>query len=81
MVRRGTRPCAHGYYVLSDSALFGYKTTDRYSPETEFGIRWNDPDIGIDWPLDGEPVLSDKDRLAPLLAETPASRLSKYQPA
>lgn len=68
----------HGYYVLSDQALFGYKTTDIYSPTSEFGVRWNDPDIGIAWPLAGEPVLSDKDRVAPLLAEIPPSRLSRF---
>ncbi len=68
----------HGYYVLSEQALFAYKTTDIYSPESEFGVRWDDPNIGIDWPLDGEPVLSDKDRAAPLLAEVAESRLSRY---
>jgi dTDP-4-dehydrorhamnose 3,5-epimerase len=70
----------HGYYVLSDEAIFGYKTTDRYSPQTEFGIRWDDPDIAIDWPLDGQPVLSDKDRNAPTLADTPVNRLTEYKP-
>lgn len=69
---------AHGYYVMSETALFGYKTTDRYSPQTEFGVRWNDPGIGIDWPLHGEPTLSDKDRDAPLLAEIDESRLSRF---
>ena len=68
----------HGYYVMSERALFGYKTTDIYSPATEFGVRWNDPALGIDWPLDGEPVLSDKDRAAPLLADIPESRLSRF---
>ena len=72
--------CLHGYYVLSDHALFGYKTTDVYSPTTEFGVRWDDPGIGIDWPLDGDPVLSDKDRTAPYLADLPASRLSRFVP-
>lgn len=69
---------AHGYYVMSDTALFGYKTTDIYSPATEFGVRWDDPTIGIEWPLDGEPVLSDKDRAAPWLADIPESRLSRF---
>lgn len=71
----------HGYYVLSDSALFGYKTTDIYSPQTEFSIRWDDPTIAIDWPLDGAPVLSEKDRAAPLLTEVPEARLSRFLPA
>ena len=68
----------HGYYVMSEQALFAYKTTDIYSPESEFRVRWDDPEIGIDWPLDGEPILSDKDRSAPLLAEVPDSRMSRY---
>jgi|TARA_B100000315_G_C14523527_1_gene562701 dTDP-4-dehydrorhamnose 3,5-epimerase len=69
---------AHGYCVLSDEALFGYKTTDIYSPESELSVRWNDPDIGIDWPLVSEPTLSDRDRVAPLLADVPESRLIRY---
>ena len=70
----------HGYYVLSESALFGYKTTDIYSPASEFAVRWDDPTIAIDWPLDGAPVLSDKDRAAPLLADVPEARMSRYRP-
>lgn len=69
---------AHGYYVMSKDALFGYKTTDTYSPQSEFGVRWDDPLIAIEWPLDGEPLLSDKDRTAPLLAEIPQSRMSRF---
>ena len=69
----------HGYYVLSDSALFGYKTTDVYCPQDEFGVRWVDPDLAIDWPLEGKPVLSDKDRTAPTLAEIPEDRLSRFK--
>jgi dTDP-4-dehydrorhamnose 3,5-epimerase len=55
---------AHGFLVLSDTADFQYKCTDFYAPEYERTIRWNDPDLGIDWPLpDGmEPLLSVKDR-------------------
>lgn len=52
---------AHGFVVLSETAEFLYKATDFYSPEHEVSIQWNDPDIGIDWPLDGEPSLSGKD--------------------
>ena len=52
---------AHGFVVLSESAEFLYKTTDYYAPEHERCIRWNDPAIGIDWPLYGDPVLSAKD--------------------
>ncbi len=70
---------AHGYCVLSETALFSYKCTDTYHPETQFSIRWNDPALGIDWPLEGEPLLADKDRDAPLLSELPAQRLPRYQ--
>lgn len=69
----------HGYYVMSEQALFGYKTTDIYSPATEFGVRWDDPGIGIEWPLEAEPVLSDKDRQAPLLCDIPETRMTRYQ--
>ena len=68
----------HGYYVTSKRALFGYKTTDIYSPNDELSVRWNDPSIGIEWPLDGEPTLSDKDNGAPLLADIPKARFSRF---
>ncbi|MDW7772025.1 MAG: dTDP-4-dehydrorhamnose 3,5-epimerase [Desulfobulbaceae bacterium] len=57
---------AHGFVVLSDYADFLYMTTDFYSPEHERAILWNDPDLAIDWPLAEEPLLSEKDREAPL---------------
>lgn len=64
----------HGFLVLSDTAEFEYKCTDYYAPEFERSIRWDDPDIGIEWPLaTGEqPELSARDRAAPRLknAET-----------
>lgn len=52
----------HGFVVLSESAEFLYKTTDYYAPEHERCIIWNDPDLAIDWPMQGEPVLSAKDQ-------------------
>ena len=52
---------AHGFVVLSDSADFVYKATDYYAPEFERTILWNDQDLGIEWSLAGEPVLSSKD--------------------
>lgn len=55
---------AHGFLVLSNSAEFLYRTTDFYAPEHERSIFWNDPDLAIEWPLDGEPSLSAKDRTA-----------------
>lgn len=53
---------AHGFVVLSEYAEFLYKATDYYAPEYERSIVWNDPDIAIDWPMQGEPVLSEKDK-------------------
>jgi dTDP-4-dehydrorhamnose 3,5-epimerase len=55
--------------VLSESADFLYKTTDYWAPEFERSIAWNDPAIGIQWPIQGEPALSAKDRQAKSLAE------------
>jgi dTDP-4-dehydrorhamnose 3,5-epimerase len=60
---------AHGFIVLSDSADFLYKTTDYYAPEHERCLIWNDPAIGVDWPLDVEPTLSAKDRAGVLLRD------------
>jgi dTDP-4-dehydrorhamnose 3,5-epimerase len=53
---------AHGFLVLSDSAEFLYKTTDYWAPEHERCIAWNDPELAISWPIEGEPMLSAKDR-------------------
>ncbi|MBC7205102.1 MAG: dTDP-4-dehydrorhamnose 3,5-epimerase [Methyloversatilis sp.] len=52
---------AHGFYVLSETADFLYKTTDYYAPEHERSLAWNDPTVGVQWPLEGEPLLSAKD--------------------
>ncbi|MDR1935923.1 MAG: dTDP-4-dehydrorhamnose 3,5-epimerase, partial [Candidatus Accumulibacter sp.] len=60
---------AHGFLVLSEYAEFLYKTTDYYAPQLERCIRWNDPSLAIDWPLDGVPVLSAKDRAGVALAD------------
>lgn len=59
----------HGFLVLSDTADFLYKTTTYYTPEWDRGIRWDDPQIGVQWPLDGAPVLSAKDQLQPLFKD------------
>jgi dTDP-4-dehydrorhamnose 3,5-epimerase len=48
--------------VLSDTAEFLYKTTDYYAPQAERSLRWDDPTLAIVWPLEGEPILADKDR-------------------
>ena len=55
---------AHGFLVLSDFAEFLYKTTDYYAPQHERSILWNDPTIGVQWPLTGAPLLSGKDQVA-----------------
>jgi len=52
---------AHGFYTLTDTAEFCYKTTDYYYPEYDRTLLWNDSDLGIEWGLDNEPILSDKD--------------------
>ncbi len=59
---------AHGFVVTSEQAEVEYMCTDLYCPEGEIVLLWNDPAIGIDWPID-EPVLADRDRDAPTLAE------------
>ena len=63
------RGFAHGFAVLSDYAEFSYKCDEFYHPEDEDGIIWNDPDIGIDWPVTDGVLLSEKDRLLPMFRE------------
>jgi len=61
---------AHGFAVLSETALFSYKCTDYYAPTHDAGVRWNDPAIGIDWRLpEADVSLSDKDQRQPMLHE------------
>lgn len=60
---------AHGLLALSEEAQVLYKMTDYWAPEHERAILWNDPEIGVRWPLPGEPLLSSKDRAAKRLAE------------
>ena len=67
MIPRGF---AHGFVVLSETATFCYKCDELYHPEDEGGIMWNDPEIGIDWPFDGEVLLSEKDKLHRPLKES-----------
>ena len=73
---------AHGFLVLSEEALFNYKCTDYYHPDNETSIRWNDPQIAIDWPMK-EPFLSQKDKQAVSLDEAVERKLlpliSDYQ--
>lgn len=63
---------AHGFYVTSKEAEFVYKCTDYYNPNAEHSIIWNDPNIGIEWPISNEPTLSDKDRNAKMISEVTA---------
>ena len=60
---------AHGFLVLSDSAEFLYKTTDYYAPAHERSMLWNDPDVGVVWPIEGEPQLAAKDAAAKRMDE------------
>ena len=67
---------AHGFAVTSNVAHFHYKCTELYHPEDEGSIRWNDPDIGIDWPI-RNPILSEKDAIAPLFLEYQNSQMHR----
>jgi len=61
---------AHGFLTLADDTIFVYKVTGLYNKESEGGLLWNDPALGIDWGIEN-PLLSDKDRIQPLLSELP----------
>jgi dTDP-4-dehydrorhamnose 3,5-epimerase len=66
------RGFAHGYCTLTEDCELFYKVDGLYSPANEGGLVWNDPDLGIDWPLQGEATLSDKDKILPRLKDLPA---------
>lgn len=68
---------AHGFCVLSETALFAYKCTDLYTPSAEYGIKWDDPEIGINWPI-SKVILSDKDQQYKTLKETARECLPVY---
>jgi dTDP-4-dehydrorhamnose 3,5-epimerase len=59
---------AHGFYVVSEEAEFVYKTTNYFRPESDRGIKWDDPFVGVFWPFNGKPILSVKDTNQPYLA-------------
>lgn len=69
---------AHGFCVLSDTAVVLYKCTDLYAPEEERGLRWNDPSVGIEWPV-AAPVLSAKDAAYPFLKDVSPEDLPDYE--
>lgn len=60
----------HGFVTLEPDSELQYKCSAPYAPESDGAIRWNDPDIGIEWPLEGDPVLSAKDEAAPFTSDT-----------
>ena len=66
---------AHGFYVLSEEAIFHYKCTDYYYPQDEYGILWNDKEMNIQWPNIKNPLLSSKDQQFPLLNTIPPNNL------
>ena len=57
----------HGFYALTDDATLTYKTTEYYVPEADRSLRWDDPDLGIVWPVDDTPTVSEKDKTAPFV--------------
>jgi len=65
------RGFAHGYCTLTDDCELFYKVDGLYAPQTEGGVLWNDPDLAIDWPVSGEVILSDKDKILPRLKDMP----------
>jgi dTDP-4-dehydrorhamnose 3,5-epimerase len=69
---------AHGFYVLSKEADVIYKCTDLYASGDEYGILWSDPAININWPIAGDPLLSEKDSQYPLLNDLPEEHLPLY---
>ncbi len=69
---------AHGFCVLSETALFHYKCTTYYDPDCEHSVRWNDPQLGIAWPIE-HPSLSAKDEAAPCLADIDPTHLPCYE--
>ncbi|GAB3753948.1 dTDP-4-dehydrorhamnose 3,5-epimerase [Lysobacter olei] len=71
---------AHGFVALSEHALFTYLCTATYDAAADANVRWDDPALGIDWPV-AEPALSAKDAVAPLLADIPLDRLPVYEGA
>lgn len=71
--------CAHGFCVLGEIATLSYLCTALFEPEYDAAVAWDDPQIGIEWPIEPE-SLSDKDRAAPRLADIPKDRLPRMQP-
>jgi dTDP-4-dehydrorhamnose 3,5-epimerase len=68
---------AHGFVVLSEEAVFTYKCSEVYAPESELGVRFDDPEIGVEWPID-DPILSEKDAAHPRLRDIGRERLPRH---
>lgn len=68
---------AHGFCVLSETVDLIYLLTNEYDPDDQYGIRWNDPDIGIDWPI-ADPILSEKDKICPFFSEVAPENLPQF---
>jgi dTDP-4-dehydrorhamnose 3,5-epimerase len=71
---------AHGFLVTGGEAVVMYKCTAPYRPSSELTIAWDDPDLGVEWPLEAPPVLSPRDAQAPRLVEVPPGRLPVHAP-
>jgi dTDP-4-dehydrorhamnose 3,5-epimerase len=71
---------AHGFCVTSEDAIFSYKCTEVYRPEAELGVRWDDPNVGVEWPLTTPRIVSTKDRSFQLLCGIPEYRLPRFKP-
>ena len=69
---------AHGFLVLSDTVDFLYKCSNFYTLGDEYGIRWDDPEIAISWPTEGEPILAEKDMEAPFLKDSTDADLPEF---
>lgn len=68
---------AHGFCVTSETALFAYKCTEMYQPKLEYGVSWQDTDLGIQWPIE-KPLLSEKDQISPRLKDIEIRKLPRY---
>lgn len=68
---------AHGFCVTSETVLFAYKCTEIYQPQSEYGVSWDDPDLGIPWPIE-KPLLSEKDLIYPRLRDIEPRLLPKF---
>jgi dTDP-4-dehydrorhamnose 3,5-epimerase len=66
---------AHGFYVLSETAEVQYKASDYYAPAEERGVRWDSPEVGVTWPLQGAPVIAGRDATYPTLSQVPEGDL------